>query len=152
MRICVRAVQTTSCGWGSMRADAPGRPEDPPPSPVSAHAGCPQWLTLAPIGLTQTRITLFPWIEFPADGNTTVTPQHPQTVTTLASGSRLWDFGKDAFGWIEIESVNGGAFDLTMGELTNVCGCVTNEYKRSTIRAVRVSGTAEKVNYRFDLQ
>lgn len=152
MRICVRAVQTTSCGWGSMRADAPGRPEDPPPSPVSAHAGCPQWLTLAPIGLTQTRITLFPWIEFPADGNTTVTPQHPQTVTTLASGSRLWDFGKDAFGWIEIESVNGGAFDLTMGELTNVCGCVTNEYKRSTIRAVRVSGTARPGRHRVEVK
>ncbi|MBR6586666.1 MAG: glycoside hydrolase family 127 protein [Kiritimatiellae bacterium] len=152
LRIRVRAVQTACGGWGSMRADAPGRPEDPPPSPVSAHYGCPQWLTLAPIGLTQTRIALFPWIESPADGKTTVTPQQPQTVASLAAGGRLWDFGKDAFGWLEIESANGGTFDLTMGELTNAYGCVTNEYPRSTIRAVRVSGVARPGRHRVELK
>lgn len=151
MRIKVKAVRTSFGGWGSMRADAPARPEDPPCSPVAEHSDDFCWLTLAPMGTTQTRITLFPWTDVLPESETVETPQMPQKVSPLRCGGRLWDFGKDAFGWLEIESERGGAYNLVLGELTNVLGNVTNEYRGSTIRATRVAGFATAGRYRVPL-
>lgn len=68
-RLAVKAVRTDYAGWGQMRADAKARAEDPPPSPVPAAAAAGAWETieLAPIALTQLRITLFPWLDPRAD-------------------------------------------------------------------------------------
>ena len=61
-RLAVRAVRTGYAGWGSMRAEAPARAEDPPPSPVPPTAlGKVEQIELSPLALTQLRITLFPW-------------------------------------------------------------------------------------------
>ena len=62
-RLVVKAVRTGYAGWGTMRAEAPARAEDPPPSPVPASAvqGGAETIELMPIALTQLRIALFPW-------------------------------------------------------------------------------------------
>lgn len=62
-RLSVKAVRTGYAGWGEMRADAPARAEDPPPSPVPADkvSGTVEMIELMPIAFTQLRITLFPW-------------------------------------------------------------------------------------------
>ena len=61
-RLAVRAARTGYAGWGSMRAEAPARAEDPPPSPVpQAALGKVEQIELSPLALTQLRITLFPW-------------------------------------------------------------------------------------------
>ena len=62
-RLAVKAVRTSYAGWGTMRADASARAEDPPPSPVPASAGRGdvEMLELVPIAFTQLRIALFPW-------------------------------------------------------------------------------------------
>lgn len=62
--IRVKAVRTEAAGWGYMRADAPGRAVDPPQSPVNRRVcSGEEAVTLVPIGGTQLRITLFPWID-----------------------------------------------------------------------------------------
>ena len=58
----VAAVRSDYAGWGSMRADAPGRAVDPPTSPLpasecSSHA---ETVTLIPLADAQIRIALFP--------------------------------------------------------------------------------------------
>lgn len=63
-QIRVPAVRTSAAGWGYMRADAPARAVDPPVSPVD-RAVCTrdeETVTLVPMGDTQLRITLFPWV------------------------------------------------------------------------------------------
>ena len=63
-RLAVKAVRTDYAGWGTMRADAPSRAEDPPPSPIpsSSAQGITETIELVPVALTQLRITLFPWM------------------------------------------------------------------------------------------
>ena len=61
-RLSVEAVRTDYAGWGAMRAEAPARAEDPPPSPVPSTArDTVETIELSPLALTQLRITLFPW-------------------------------------------------------------------------------------------
>ena len=62
-RLSVKAVRTGYAGWGTMKADAVARAEDPPPSPVPSTAvrGKVETIELVPIAFTQLRITLFPW-------------------------------------------------------------------------------------------
>lgn len=62
-RLAVNAVRTGYAGWGTVKADAPARAEDPSPSPVPAAAiqGKVETIELVPIAFTQLRITLFPW-------------------------------------------------------------------------------------------
>ena len=62
-RLAAKALRTGYAGWGTMRADASARAEDPPPSPVppAAVQGKVETIELMPIALTQLRITLFPW-------------------------------------------------------------------------------------------
>lgn len=64
-RLAVEAVRTRYAGWGQMRVDAPGRPEEVPPSPVPENAveGPVQTIELVPLAFTQLRITLFPWVD-----------------------------------------------------------------------------------------
>ena len=61
--ILVRARRTGYAGWGTLRADAPGRAVDPPCSPMS-EADCAEAevISLVPLSETQIRITLFPWL------------------------------------------------------------------------------------------
>ncbi len=61
--VCIRAraVKTDFGGWGYMSAGAPGRAVDPPPSPVPGEGGREEAVTLVPVGLTEIRISLFPW-------------------------------------------------------------------------------------------
>jgi hypothetical protein len=82
----------------------------------------------------------------------TVTPQTVQQVSTSPAGGTVYDFGKDAFGWLEMDSAQGGAYELVIGELTNAVGSVTNVYRGSTIRAVRVKGDARPGRFRIPLE
>ena len=62
-RLLVKAIRTDYAGWGTMRAAAPARAVDPPPSPVPPAAlGKVEQIELSPLALTQLRITLFPWM------------------------------------------------------------------------------------------
>ena len=62
----VKAYRTDCAGWGTFRADGHfnGRAQEPPPSPIekSVLTGGPEEITLVPLGSTQIRITLFPWL------------------------------------------------------------------------------------------
>lgn len=62
-RLRVKAVRTSSGGWGLMRRDASGRAVDPPRSPVLPLEleGDVAEIELVPIALAQLRISLFPW-------------------------------------------------------------------------------------------
>ncbi len=60
--IRARAVKTDFGGWGYMRDVTTGRAVDPPPSPVPDEGGRAETVTLVPMGLTEIRITLFPWL------------------------------------------------------------------------------------------
>ncbi len=62
-RLRVKAVRTSSGGWGLMRRDASGRAVDPPRSPVLPLEleGDAAEIELVPIALAQLRISLFPW-------------------------------------------------------------------------------------------
>ena len=75
----------------------------------------------------------------------------PASVSTNAAGRILADFGKDAFGWLELDGDEPGPYEIAIGEMTNSCGEVTNEYPRSTIRARRLSGVKPKGRYRIPM-
>ena len=60
--IRARAVKTDFGGWGYMRDVTTGRAVDPPPSPVPDEGGRAETVTLVPMGLTEIRIALFPWL------------------------------------------------------------------------------------------
>ena len=58
-----KAYRTDCAGWGACRSD--GRANEPPPSPLkpAQHAAEEETVTLVPLGATQVRITLFPWVK-----------------------------------------------------------------------------------------
>ena len=60
--IRARAVRTDFGGWGYMRDVTTGRAVDPPPSPVPDEGGRVETVALVPMGLTEIRIALFPWM------------------------------------------------------------------------------------------
>ena len=62
IRIGVRAVKTDFGGWGYMRDVTNGRAVDPPTSPVPDENGTTETVWLKPMGDTQIRVTLFPWM------------------------------------------------------------------------------------------
>ena len=66
--ICARAVKTDFGGWGYMRDVTTGRAVDPPPSPVPDEGGRAETVALVPMGLTEIRIALFPWLYAPGRG------------------------------------------------------------------------------------
>lgn len=63
--IRARAVKTDFGGWGYMRDVTTGRAVDPPPSPVPDEGGRVEMVALVPMGLTEIRIALFPWLYAP---------------------------------------------------------------------------------------
>lgn len=63
--IRARAVKTDFGGWGYMRDVTTGRAVDPPPSPVPDEGGRVETVALVPMGLTEIRIALFPWLYAP---------------------------------------------------------------------------------------
>ena len=62
VRIGVKAVRTDFGGWGYMRDVTTGRAVDPPMSPVPDENGSFETVWLQPMGDTQIRVTLFPWM------------------------------------------------------------------------------------------
>ena len=66
--IRARAVKTDFGGWGYMRDVTTGRAVDPPPSPVPDEGGRAETVALVPMGLTEIRIALFPWLYAPGRG------------------------------------------------------------------------------------
>ena len=62
VRIGVKAVKTDFGGWGYMRDVTTGRAVDPPMSPVPDENGSFETVWLKPMGDTQIRVTLFPWM------------------------------------------------------------------------------------------
>lgn len=60
--IRARAVKTDFGGWGHLRDVTTGRAVDPPPSPVPEEGGCAETVSLVPVGLTEIRVALFPWL------------------------------------------------------------------------------------------
>ena len=58
----VRAVKTDFGGWGHMRDVTTGRAVDPPFSPLPDEGGSVESIQLVPMGDTQIRVTLFPWM------------------------------------------------------------------------------------------
>jgi len=67
------------------------------------------------------------------------------TTETASKGGRpdLYDFGKDAFGWLELRGVPAGEYELVLGELTNAAGHVDKVYGGSSIRCQRLKGRAD---------
>jgi len=63
VRIGVKAVKTDFGGWGHMRDVTTGRAVDPPFSPVPDEGGAVETVRLVPMGETQIRISLFPWMK-----------------------------------------------------------------------------------------
>ena len=63
VRIGVKAVRTDFGGWGYMRDVTNGRAVDPPTSPVPDENGTTETVWLKPMGDTQIRVTLFPWMK-----------------------------------------------------------------------------------------
>ena len=66
---------------------------------------------------------------------------NPVSVTKLANGNSLVDFGKEAFGWLELLPPDGtrGAYEVRVGELLKADGGV-NLKPGATIRAATVRG------------
>ena len=62
LRLRVKAVRTDFGGWGHMRDVTTGRAVDPPFSPLPDEGGRESLIDLVPMGLSQVRITLFPWV------------------------------------------------------------------------------------------
>ena len=64
------------------------------------------------------------------------TPSHPVEVR-----KGLFDFGKDAIGWLELTGAPVGPYEIVLGEMTNAAGHVANPYPKATIRTHRLLGT-----------
>ena len=63
VKIGVRAVRTDFGGWGHMRDVTTGRAVDPPFSPLPDEGGSVESIQLVPMGDTQIRVSLFPWLK-----------------------------------------------------------------------------------------
>ena len=63
VRIGVKAVRTDFGGWGYMQDVTTGRAVDPPTSPIPDENGSSETVWLMPMGETQIRVTLFPWMQ-----------------------------------------------------------------------------------------
>lgn len=59
----IKAMSTDFAGWGTMSTAWPLRPVEPPPSPVRRALGEEVYVKFVPLGSTQVRMTLFPWVE-----------------------------------------------------------------------------------------
>ena len=66
------------------------------------------------------------------------TARHPCEVR-----ENLFDFGKAAFGWLELRDVARGDYEVTIGEMTNAEGHVANPCPGSSIRTYSVTCRVE---------
>ena len=70
------------------------------------------------------------------------TVEKPVSITTNAAGGVLVDFGRDAYGWLEFVTPQGGSYKLDIGEIVRD-GAVWTPPVKSNIRAFRLQGLAE---------
>ena len=68
----------------------------------------------------------------------------PVSVATNAAGHLVFDFGRHVFGWVEVDAVRPGPYELVWGELLDSSGSVqTNELytrRQGRIRCARTKG------------
>ena len=78
-------------------------------------------------------------------------PVAPVAVSTNAAGNRVYDFGRHAFGWVEVNAESAGAYELLIGELLDESGSVqTNAFytrEKGNIRCAHVKGEFSKVGW-----
>lgn len=92
-----------------------------------------------------------------AQSATAQPPAYPTAIETNSFGHAVADFGKHAFGWIEVDAVATGRYEIVWGELLNDLRAVeTNRFytvDRGTIRCACSTGVFERVGiHRIPLQ
>lgn len=84
-------------------------------------------------------------------------PSAPVSVMTNAAGRVVADFGRHAFGWLEVDAAATGRYEIVWGELLNDVGSVeTNRFytvERANVRCACTTGTFARVGWqRIPLQ
>lgn len=92
-----------------------------------------------------------------AQSATAQPPAYPTAIETNSFGHAVADFGKHAFGWIEVDAVATGRYEIVWGELLNDLRAVeTNRFytvDRGSIRCACSTGVFERVGiHRIPLQ
>lgn len=75
----------------------------------------------------------------------------PVTVRVNKAGNKVADFGFHAAGYLELTGPATGAYEVVIGELTDARGSVTNAYRHSSIRCIRVKGVKKDFTHRVPL-
>ncbi len=75
----------------------------------------------------------------------------PAEISKNSAGRELVDFGRDAFGWLEMDGPEPGQYEIILGELVNARGEVTNAYPKSAIRCFRLKGVKPAGKHRVKL-
>ena len=75
----------------------------------------------------------------------------PASVSANAAGNRVFDFGRHAFGWVEVNVERPGAYEFVVGELLDESGSVqTNAlytWKQGNVRCAHVKGVFGKTGW-----
>ena len=75
----------------------------------------------------------------------------PVSVSANAAGNRVFDFGRHAFGWVEVNVERPGAYEFVVGELIDESGSVqTNAlytWKQGNVRCAHVKGVFGKTGW-----
>lgn len=84
-------------------------------------------------------------------------PEVPVSLETNAAGHVVADFGKHAFGWLEVDATATGRYEIVWGELLNDDRAVeTNRFytiDRANVRCACTTGTFDRVGvHRIPLQ
>lgn len=92
-----------------------------------------------------------------AHAATAQVPAYPVMIETNVAGHAVADFGKHAFGWLEVDVAATGRYEIVWGELLNDLRAIeTNRFytvDRGTVRCACSTGVFEKVGiHRIPLQ
>ena len=66
-------------------------------------------------------------------------------------GYGLFDFGKDAIGWLVLRGLPRGEYEIVIGEMTNSTGHVDNPWGESTIRVQTLKGMIDSCDFRVPM-
>ena len=66
-------------------------------------------------------------------------------------GDGLFDFGKDAIGWLVLRGLPRGEYEVVIGEMTNSTGHVDNPWGESTIRVQTLKGMIDSCDFRVPM-
>lgn len=88
---------------------------------------------------------------------TKMPPVFPSLLETNSAGHVVVDFGRHAFGWLEVDAVATGRYEIVWGELLNDCRAVeTNRFytiERGCVRCACSTGVFDRVGiHRIPLQ